>query len=360
MTRKVLAGAAVSLRLRSASWDLGEQLLSSALTAGAASTVVLVYLAMDDQWDSLSFALGILACVGFAGCLLILLPRVGRRIACVVLIVLHFGGILSAVTSAPPPGSAPPWITQQLWARFYRPYLQFAYLNNAYHFYSPEPGPACLLWFYIKFDDGHGEWLKIPDRKDYATRQEYQRLLSVTEMSNQLIPQSMSEEDLREKAATRQREGLLHVPRIKPADWRVTPPLVQYREPQLFSKHMVASYARHVAVTYHSEEKPEANVKSVKVYRVVHNIVVASAMAEDWDQLNPIYYAPYYQGEFDPDGKLLTKPDDPFLYWLIPILYEPKEARNAQGFRAQLPAASKFNPDDYEIVDYCKLHAESD
>jgi hypothetical protein len=114
-----------------------------------------------------------------------------------------------------------------------------------------------------------------------------------------------------------------------------------------------------VAQTYRSEEKPEAQVTSLKMYRVVHNIVQAQAMAEDWDPLNPVYYAPYYQGEFDRDGKLL-KPDDPFLYSLIPILYEPKSDLRPGGFRAQLPGKPKWNPDDYEIVDYCKLHAESD
>ena len=43
---------------------------------------------------------------------------------------------------------------------------------------SPEPGPACQLWFYVKFEDGEGEWLKIPKREDYGTRQEYQRMLT--------------------------------------------------------------------------------------------------------------------------------------------------------------------------------------
>ncbi|HEY1859897.1 MAG TPA: hypothetical protein VGG61_06065, partial [Gemmataceae bacterium] len=185
----ILAAGAVSVRLRTASWEFEERVVSALLTGIAAFTVLLGWLALDREWDSIALFLGVVAFVGFAGCALILLPRNWRRVVAVVLVFLHFCAILSAVTSAPPPGSAPPWITQVVWTRLSRPYLQFMYLNNAYHFYSPEPGPACQLWFYIKFEDDSGEWLKIPKREDYATRQEYQRLLSVTENANQMIQQ---------------------------------------------------------------------------------------------------------------------------------------------------------------------------
>ena len=34
------------------------------------------------------------------------------------------------------------------WVYFYRPYLQFMYLERHVSlFYSPEPGPGILVWF---------------------------------------------------------------------------------------------------------------------------------------------------------------------------------------------------------------------
>ncbi len=57
------------------------------------------------------------------------------------LIVLHFLGIGTAVSIAVrrPLGSF-----SRRGPRIYQPYLEFMYLNNAYHFYSPEPGPGQL------------------------------------------------------------------------------------------------------------------------------------------------------------------------------------------------------------------------
>jgi hypothetical protein len=355
----ILAGGAVSVRLRTASWEFEERVVSAALTGIAAFTVLLGWLALDRAWDSIALFLGVVAFVGFAGCGLILLPRNWRRGAAVGLVILHFCGILSAVTSAPPPGSVPPWITQVVWTRLSRPYLQFMYLNNAYHFYSPEPGPACQLWFYIKFEDDTGEWLKIPKREDYATRQEYQRILSVTENANQMFPQPPP--TLALMYANRFAAGNLYYPPIKVAPWDPqtsdgTPPAFQYREPNMISKKTIESYARHVGMTYHSDAHPDVPVKSVKIYRVVHMIVAPEQLAHDLDSDDPTNFTPYFQGEFDREGNMISKLDDPFLYWLIPILREPKESRKPAAAKPNQPAA--WNPDDLEIVDYCKLHAE--
>jgi hypothetical protein len=357
----ILAGGAVSVRLRSTTWEFEERVVSAALTGLAAFAVLLGWLALDrEAWDSLALFLGVVAFVGFAGCVLILLPRNVRRVTTVVLVFLHFCGILSAVTSAPPPGANPPWITQVVWTRLSRPYLQFMYLNNAYHFYSPEPGPACQLWFYIKFDDdtNTGEWLKIPKREDYATRQEYQRILSVTENANQLFPQSPPMLPLMYKE--RVFAGSVYYPPIKVAPWNPdtsegTPPAFQYREPNLISKRIIQSYAKHVGQTYHSDAHPGVPVKSVKVYRVVHQIIAPEQMAGHFlEPDDPTNFTPYYQGEFDRDGNM--QPTDPFLYWLTPILYEPKTGHKHAPSRANKPV--EWNPEDYEIVDYCKLHAE--
>jgi hypothetical protein len=346
----VLASSGVGLRLRRAATEFEERAVSAALTSVAGFTALVAWLAMDDSWDSLKLLLAVLAVVAFTGVGLILLPRLLRRIVFLVIVFFHFGGILTAVTSAPPPGSPAPWITTQLWTRIYRPYLQFMYLNNAYHFYSPEPGPACQLWFYVKFTDGTGEWLKTPEKSDYATRQEYQRFLALTESTNHLATQLPPFFD--SMVVARNQAGSLHNPPIKMRSDLA--PAVQYRQPAPDSVLMTRSYARHVAQSYKSKTDPDKEVASVKVYRVQHQIVSAPEMAAGINPLDPTWYWPYFQGEFDKNGEMITKKDDPFLYWLIPIVYEPKPQ-----FRANEQPAGEFSKDKYDIVDYCQAHAQS-
>jgi hypothetical protein len=363
----VLAGAGVSLRLRTATGEFEERAVSAALTSVAAFTVILGYLALDPAWDSIALLFGVLTVVAFAGVGLILLPRMIRRIVFLVLVLFHFGGILTAVTSAPPPGSDAPWITRQMWTCVYRPYLQFMYLNNAYHFYSPEPGPACQLWFYVKFTDGTGEWLKIPDRKDYSTHQEYQRILSVTESTNQCYPQPPPDPYFTNVLLSRRYQaGSAHKPAIQMAP--NLPAAVQYRRPYPSSALMVQSYARYVAKTFKSSADPEKEVATVKVYRVIHHIIPAPEFANYTDPNDPTYFWPYFQGEFNAEGEMLTqqrefnaegvvtKEDDPFLYWLIPIMDEPK-SRDAP-FQANLPPNANTRRAKFDVVDYCKIHAE--
>ena len=99
------------------------------------------------QLDSMGLLCRGGAVCALAGAFLLLLPESGRRVALVCGAAFHFCGILSAVFSVPPPGGNAPWLVQQAWVRVYRPYLQFVYLNNAYHFYSPEPGPPSFMWY---------------------------------------------------------------------------------------------------------------------------------------------------------------------------------------------------------------------
>jgi hypothetical protein len=109
-------------------------------------------------------------------------------------------------------------------------------------------------------------------------------------------------------------------------------------------------------MTYHSDAHAGVPIKSVKVYRVVHMIVAPEQLAQGLDSEDPTNFTPYYQGEFDREGNMISKPDDPFLYWLIPILYEPKEGHKPAATKPNQSAS--WNPEDYEIVDYCKMHAE--
>src|SRR5262245_30282636 len=145
-------------------------------------------------WDSLALLLRVLAAVATVAGVLMACPRWVRRLAVSLIILFHFAGLWTAVTSTPPQ----PWISGQLWNFVFRPYLQFMYLNNAYHFYSPEPGPASLLWFSIEYEsDKEGErqyrLVKEPhlDKDGFPVpwrpRVQYTRYLSLAEGANQPI-----------------------------------------------------------------------------------------------------------------------------------------------------------------------------
>src|SRR5215813_9575618 len=186
----IAGGVAVWWRLSSEQEDrFKDRIWSAILVACGAGLIFASRYAMDEEWDSLRMALGVFTIVALVGAAIVLLPRVGRRIVASLLLLVHFGGILTAVTAvAPHNGSPPPWLPTTLWTLVYRPYLQFAYLNNAYHFYSPDPGPPTLVWFRVEFEDKHVHWYKLVDRDQFPTRLQYQRMLALTESTNQLWP----------------------------------------------------------------------------------------------------------------------------------------------------------------------------
>ncbi len=316
-----LALSAVNQRLRNFAEALEERGITAAYLTVGAFVVLLAYLATDEAWDSFRLVLGVFVGVGLAGALLVLLPQMVRRTAIVLLVLFHFGGILTAVFSVAPPSGVGCWMTSALWTYVYRPYLQFMYLNNAYHFYSPEPGPATHLWFLVKYDSPNVKprWIDVPRREDYPSRLLYQRATALTESTTPLrgYPPDI---DGRLWRRTQVKDWIpLH------PDATLQQPLSQYREPRDYdAKKYVASYARHVARDPKSRnpDSPDTPVRSVRVYRVLHNILSAPEMAAGVSPEEPTKMVPVYMGEFDGDGNLLD-PTDPLLYWVVPILSEP-------------------------------------
>jgi hypothetical protein len=118
---------------------------------------------------------------------------------------------------------------------------------------------------------------------------------------------------------------------------------------------MLSCYARHVAQNFPSEDNPEATVEGVKIYRVIHSILLPAQMEAGFQPDDPTTYNMYFEGEFDRDGKL-KNPQDPFLYWLIPILREPKPGFAPNPFRDH-EEGKKPNLDNFEVKDYSKVHA---
>jgi hypothetical protein len=374
------AGLAVSRRLQAGGKELEERVESACLLALAAFVALLACLGMSG-WDSFQWFFGVLVAVALFGSLLVLLPSLWRRVIVSVLIVVHFGGMLTATTSVDPPNSTAPWLSTQLWVRFYRPYLSFMYLANAYHFYSPDPGPATLLWFRVQYEDGSHRWRHVPDRDESPHGMHYQRMLALTESTNTALPRlPYSQEEVAMMERTTGEPYMLFTGPsrdvwVRHDPWEVilhrrhvgttlygpdpiqvaddVPVNLQYREPQDLAKMLVASYAKFIAWNSPHPKDASVPVKSVKVYRAIHNIMSPAELAEGGDPKDKTRYWPYFQGEFDREGKM-TNPRDPFLYWLLPVVRVPRDYGVGVPLRLTVPP-----PDRAKLLDSLELHANA-
>jgi hypothetical protein len=355
----------------------------TAVTAQEESAVMLVLTALcgfvacwalylpDDptSWDTMRLALAVFTAVALLAAPLALASTRVRRWTISVLVVLHFCGIVTATLSPPPS----PQLIGQTWTRIFRPYLEFMYLNNAYHFYSPEPGPASHLWCRLIYadpaDHEYGEWFKVPDVDEKGQHRhrnalEYQRHLALTEYTVPsettgsffvIHPNGM--QDLAPFVKYRQQHSPMpNLPIGQESPSLVIPfhPLMptsqQYSKPNPSSQRLLSSYVRHVVKAkcvpdgkgdYVNAEHPDWRFKLAKLYRVRHDLPTTELYARmdpPLDANDPELYRPFYMGQYDADGNLVGKAD-PFLYWLLPIL------------RTQ---AGKI---DAPIRDYARLHA---
>lgn len=346
-TGLLIAGAAISMRPSlPLAWLIG------AVAAGLAIG------GLPEHWDSARLLAKVLTVLGILAASLAALPAVARYSVISLFAVFHFGGILTATTWPDPT----PWLTNQVGYRVYMPYLSFLYLRNAYHFYSPEPGPASHLFVLLKYeldetDPNTGkpkvvhEWITLPRRDEHMKDplgQSYYRRLSITEMVSPSIPGLVSAESFEKLDA---RERRFHVSPGSPAPRTdvpipltdaVDPAALQYRIPQPhISRYLFPSYAKHLASEYSS---PGRKVVGVKIYRVEHRIAPPSVFKDKAspfsDPYHPSWYRPYFCGDYDANGKLID-PKDPMLYWLVPIV----------------PGGEPGDPEKKNFTDYLSKHA---
>ncbi len=296
----------------------------------------------EGEWDSMRnlFAGLTLAALVVSP---VVAARQGLRRALVsVLILLHFGGILTAIMSTPPG----PWVFSYLGTRVYQPYLQFMWLSNAYRFYVPQPTPTSQVWFRAEYLDADGSklvrWLKLPDlideeTPDYPLRLQYQRRLALTHNVGGSEPPLQPEKN-RLAMQNREWQARERDPLGPPLGAPAPPPLVigrpipfqpdmaatqQYMPPDANTRLLVSSYARYV-LRERWPEYPNARPQAVKVYRALHRIVDPGPLGHGVDPRAPYLYVPVYLGEYDPAGNLLDE-RDPLLYWVVPILPDPAE-----------------------------------
>jgi len=304
------------------------------------------YLVLPASWPTMKLLGWVFAVIPLAGAILIVLPMVVRKIVLLLFLGIHFTGILCAVTAVDPPGQAAPWIPSYLWGKFYRPYLQFLYMNNAYHFYSPEPGPAVLLWFKIEYDNEKSRWYKIPNLDDGKVSLLFFRQLSLTELgTNQSLPYLPG--NINDIVHMRNVEGLNMHPKIPALPYDLAQHSM-YRQPVPKAIDNMESYCRHVAKKFpHPDDNSEAKITRIRIYRVTHLIVHQAQLAKGKDPKDPWTYLPYFYGDYGPDGKMLNSMD-PFLWFSLPI-YDPRDS-------ASRPA----NFESEFALDYFKLHSGLD
>lgn len=342
----VFAGAAVAglgVSLRPDRWEVW---------AVGAATAGLAYVGTPPHWDSFRFLFAVLGSVAVALGLLRVVPPAVRLGAVSAYILFHFGGIFLATVSPPPT----PWLVEQLYSRVYSDYLHFAYLRNAYHFYSPEPGPASVLAILVRTEAGEETTADGVRRKKYDTKWvvlprrpadirdplglTYYRRLALTEQLARGAPRHLS---LFEKAEMEERRKRLATPGSDPyyplvgeGDYRLpTPDITRYAIP---------AYARHLLLE-NTPSKEAAERTTVRIYRLEHRTLGVNEFTgklmpdgKPTDPYHPTTYRPFYLGEFDALGRLVD-PQDPMLYWVVPVV--PK-----------VPGADKK---DY--TDYLSAHA---
>ncbi len=383
---------AVVRRLREETWAWPARAESAALVSLAGLGALAGYAAMrpatqsppDPGWYSGLMFFPVLLLVCLVGSLLILLPGVARRVALSLIVLFHFAGMVVCSTSVDPPNAQGPWLSKQLWTWCYRPYLSFLYMANAYHFYSPDPGPPALLWFAVRYDDGSYGWLKLPERASSPVGMHYQRHLALPEHTfgplNRLPPTAaemreairlgipVPRSDTWEEVYLRREQGSLlrfgpkrlPIPMVTDMD-----AILQYREPNDLSKRMIASVARHALDLAPPARDADGKVKegvkpvTVKVYRVIHKILTPYELAQGVSPLEKTKHVPYFLGEFDAEGNLVDD-KEPFLYWYLPIVVVPRSyPHHGASVGVDVPAIRAGDPAAPEgfLLDCLELHA---
>ena len=379
-------GTGLIRRFRRGTWEFPERIETAAMLSTSGLGCLAGYFGMDADWVSGRMLFAALFIISLLGVLLVLLPPLARRVAISLVVLFHFGGMAVAITSVDPPGGSGPYLSKQLWSKVYWPYLSFLYLTNAYHFYSPDPGPPTLFWFAICYDDGSYTWVKLPERANSPIHMHYQRMLALPEHSfapqprlpfnnyelallGDNVPEDQRRRGSWEMIVHRRQVGSTRLyPLIRKEDGETIQqnlpiPLVvgvsetlQYREPQETSKLLLASVARRIFWRAPPSPNPGVKIKSVKLYRVTHQVLTPLELSQGMSPLEKMKHWGHFMGEFDGRGNLVDSLD-PFLYWYLPIAYVAKDypgnASSAPVIAVNLPK-SKDLP---LLLDCLEMHA---
>lgn len=97
-----------------------------------------------------------------------------------LLVVAHLMAMLAG------PLSMPPSVLGNALGRLFRPYIEAAYLDHAYKFFGPDPGPSHRLRYEMQMPDGSVREGAIPDAGEHWPRLWYHRHLVLCEFLDAL------------------------------------------------------------------------------------------------------------------------------------------------------------------------------
>jgi hypothetical protein len=335
----IVGGRAVQRRLSASGEHLDERVESAGFVAVYSLEGLLGFLGMAEPWFSGRIFFGFFIVATIVGSLLVLMPRVWRRLAATVLILFHFGGIVAISAAAPASNGQSAWLPTVLVSEVYRPYLYGLFLTNAYHFYAPDPGSTTLVWMRIEYEDGTYKWLNLPNREVAETPLHYQREMGMCEATSHPGP-PISAETFSERLFKRRRAGAWRGPGNEVPLRTDQMEYTQYNEPDAYSKLIMKSMARHACHYYPNEEHPDSKAKFVKIYRLTYIIITPEALLQGGDPLDDKLKTPFYMGEYDSEGTMVLRDEkgevtekgeevlvhDPFLYWVVPMAYLGKHS----------------------------------
>ena len=327
---------------------------------------------VPNSWDSVQLFFGAAVAIGLIGAIWTRLSLRAIKVCMLIWVAYHFAGIVSAITNPPPT----PWLSDQYWKRIASPYLQFAYFNNAYQFYSPDPGPACELWICVEYwpagateasdAERECEWHYIPRRDTHFVDPfglSFYRRLSLTENVAQYQGPNYVTMPAEQQAVLARRDSMTRlgpersIPRFNTVE-------IEHRVPnELVARHVLPSFARHFAKDF---ERPGKDVHSVKIYRTLHIITTLSQFRGfdmntgkkemGADPYMPNLYYPYFQGEFDAKGRLVDS-TEPMLYWMLPIYNDPGVNNRMPETLEEYRANYKREGFSYYFTDTVSRHA---
>ncbi|MEZ6139322.1 MAG: hypothetical protein R3B84_02015 [Zavarzinella sp.] len=334
------------------------------------------FAAIPNSWDSMQTVSLMVMVISLLAIIACFIPRKISFVLISVFVFYHFMGIYSAITAVPPA----PWLSTNYWARVARPYLHFVYLNNAYQFYSPDPGPSSLCWFCITYEEIQPEnsnviedaskpppkqvkkWVKLPSRETDNPDPFsliYFRYLATIENAAHTGAQQLSIAPIENQEMVSRRNAVINEFPKHPD----IPDISEYRHPPEHIPHLVVpSFTKHIARSPRYQ-LPGMKIVSMKVYRVEHSIPdVHEFRGRKVEpegtiiQPHPYYpgsFLPFYLGEYSADGRLIN-PEDPMLYWLVPIFPRPDRV-----FEAQKRDITDDEYSDY-YIDVVTIHAGAD
>lgn len=232
-----------------------------------------------------------------------------------LIVLFHLSAILSHVIAG-----GGPFVMRQL-SSLYRPYLKTMWLDNAYRFYAPDPGPTEVFWYKLHYQDGTTRWTQVPRREDFYLRMPFQRHMSIALLGSMMVEQEpVPPTDNAASVAS-------VLVNNQTAMRTVLTPMGQI---------FLRSYARHIASVEKEHPASHSPLAYMDCYLVKYLIRSPLEMRFNLDMYDPRMLRIQYVAAFTPDGLIANHkdgfkekaPDDLFIELLQDEILPLVEANN--------------------------------